>query len=226
MERGRIRSVVGGLDDQTDVVGTRLRVGAPDIEKAVLVKDPGVRELEFAVLPSSAAVLLAEPLVGELRLRVAINPFGQRVSGRPVDGPEVLLDVLAVIALTVGQAEQAFLEDRILAVPQADGQIEKPETVAESTQAVLAPAVRAQMSMLERKIVPGILVGRVILADRAPLPPGHVRPPEPPRVGRRRRLGQAGVFGGAMRSGARVGRLGVATGGHALSLTYPFSRPH
>jgi hypothetical protein len=43
---------------------------------------------------------------------------------RAVEVEVVLLDVLAVIALAVGEAEQALLEDRILAVPQGQGEAE------------------------------------------------------------------------------------------------------
>jgi hypothetical protein len=48
-----------------------------------------------------------------------------------------------VVALGVGEAERAFLEDRVAFVPE--GQREAPVliVVAESGQAVLAPAVDA-----------------------------------------------------------------------------------
>jgi len=50
----------------------------------------------------------------------------------------ILLYVLAVIALAVGQAEQALLEDRVLAVPQGKGKAEPLVVVAEPGEAILA----------------------------------------------------------------------------------------
>ena len=44
--------------------------------------------------------------------------------GRAVEVEVVLLDVLAVVALAVGEAEQPFLQDRILAVPQREREAE------------------------------------------------------------------------------------------------------
>src|SRR5579885_3223662 len=52
--------------------------------------------------------------------------------------------------------------------------------VADAADAVFAPAVGAKMRMLEGKIIPGVSVGAIILADRAPLPLRQVRPPAPP----------------------------------------------
>ena len=49
-----------------------------------------------------------------------------------------LLDVLAVIALGIAEPEQAFLEDRIRAVPQRDAETERLRCVAKSAEAVLA----------------------------------------------------------------------------------------
>jgi hypothetical protein len=55
----------------------------------------------------------------------------------------VLLHVFAVVALAVGQAEEALLEDRVLPVPEGDREAELLLVVGEPGQTVFPPAVGA-----------------------------------------------------------------------------------
>src|SRR5208282_1725420 len=80
-----------------------------------------------------------------------------------------LLDVFAVIAFRIGQAEQAFLQDRIAAVPQRDRKAQAALAIAEAEQPVFAPSVGPAAGMVMRKVVPAIAIGGVVLADGAPL---------------------------------------------------------
>ena len=91
----------------------------------------------------AAAVVLDEVGVGEGRLRVLVEVLHVRVRRRGVEVEVVLLDVLAVVALAVGQAEQPLLEDRVLAVPQGQREAELLLVVGDAGEAVLAPAVGA-----------------------------------------------------------------------------------
>src|SRR5713226_4429793 len=91
------------------------------------------------------------------------------------------LDVLAVITLAVGQTEEAFLENRVTAVPQREGQTEPLLVVADAGEPVLAPAIRAAAGMVMREVVPGVAVRAVVLAHGAPLALAEIRPPLPPR---------------------------------------------
>jgi hypothetical protein len=63
------------------------------------------------------------------------------VRRRAVEVEVVLLDILAVVAFAVGQAEEPFLQDGVLAVPQRQGEAETLVVVRDAGQAVLAPAV-------------------------------------------------------------------------------------
>ena len=92
----------------------------------------------------------------------------------------VLLDVLAVVALAVGQAEEPLLEDRILAVPQRQREAEPLLVVGDAGQPVLAPAVGARAGLVVAEVVPGVARLAVVLAHRAPLPLAEVRSPLPP----------------------------------------------
>src|SRR5262249_55744260 len=93
-----------------------------------------------------------------------------------------LLDVLPVIALAVGQAEEPLLEDRVFTVPQGQRQTQALLVVADAGQAVLAPAVGAAAGVVVRQVAPGVALGAVVLADGAPLPLAQVRPPLLPRL--------------------------------------------
>ena len=66
---------------------------------------------------------------------------------RTVEVEVVLLDILAVIALAVGQAEQALLEDRVAAVPQREGKAQTLLLVADAGDAVLAPVIGARAGL-------------------------------------------------------------------------------
>ena len=82
-----------------DVFRRRLGVLDDDVEVAVLVEDAGVEQLELGALAAAAAVLLDQPAVGKLRLRVLVEELHVRVRRRVVEVEVVLLDVLAVVAL-------------------------------------------------------------------------------------------------------------------------------
>ena len=113
---------------------------------------------------------------------------------RAVEVEVVFLDVLAVIALAIGQAEQPLLEDRVLAVPQRQGKAQPLVVVAEPGEAVLAPMIGARPGLIVREIVPRIAVLAVVLAHRAPLALAEVGPPLLPGHPLLTRLIQAAPF--------------------------------
>src|SRR6516225_6640869 len=81
----------------------------------------------------------------------------------------IFLDVLAVIALAIGQPEQPLLEDRVLSVPQGKRKAQPLVVIADAGEAVLTPVIGARTGLIVGEIVPRIAVLAVILADRAPL---------------------------------------------------------
>ena len=231
VQRGGLGAVVGGRDDDADVLRPGLGVGDLHVEEAVLVEHAGVGELVLPLEPAAAGVLLAQLRVGVLGLRVAVEPLHPGVRRRAVDGPPVLLGVLAVVALLVGEAEQPLLEDGVLAVPHGDREVEEPEAVADPAQAVLTPPVGAGVRVVEGERGPGVAVLGVVLADGPPLAAGEVRAPGAPGRGHAAGLGEAGVLGGARchvvgcgsvrwgvlgtgRVGARAERDAGCCGGH------------
>jgi hypothetical protein len=91
------------------------------------------------------------------------------MSRRAVEVEVVLLDVLAVVALAVGEPEQPLLEDRVAPVPEREREAQALLVVADATESVFAPAVGAGSRLFVREVVPGVAVLAVVLADRAPL---------------------------------------------------------
>ena len=195
--------------------GRALRVRELDVEVSGLLEHAGVDELVLVLLTASVPVALDEVAVGERALRVLVQPAHVRVGRRRVERPPVLLDVLAVVALGVGEAEEALLQDRVVRVPQRDGEAQVLPVVADAAQAVLAPAVCPRARVLVGERVPGGATRAVVLAHRAPLarrrgtdPTVSTAPPgcDPRRVGlvRRRCSWVRAVYGGASHpAGAR-----------------------
>src|SRR5262245_32538277 len=100
---------------------------------------------------------------------------------RAVEVEVVLLDVLAMVAFAVGEAEEPLLEDLVLPVPQREGEAQVLLVIGNAGDAVLAPAIRPRAGVIVGEEVPGIAVLAVILAHRPPLPLREIRSPLPPR---------------------------------------------
>ena len=180
VEGRRVRSVVRRPESHDDLVGSRLRVHHLDIEEALVVEDAGVEQLIFRGVAVAPGILRNEVGVGKGSLRIEV---GGPKEGRRREGVLVeveFLDVLAVVALRVGEAEQALLEDRVALVPQAQGQTEPLLVVGDAEQAVLVPAVGPPAGIVVGERAPRVAVGRVVLADGAPRPLGEVGAPAPP----------------------------------------------
>src|SRR5437867_2506184 len=180
MEDRRLGAPIGRGDPDEDVVGCGLRVLSGHVEVAVPVEEARVQELELRVMPAAAAVLLYEARVGIFGLGILVESLHVGVRRGRIEVEVALLHVLAVVSLRAPESEEALLEDRILAVPEREGETEPPFSVRDAEQSVLAPAVGAAASVIVRKVVPAGSVRRVVFADRSPLPLGEIRSPALP----------------------------------------------
>src|SRR5262249_47575243 len=88
--------------------------------------------------------------------------------------------ILAVIAFTVGEAEEPLLQDRIASVPEREREAETLLVVGDAGDPVLAPAIGARAGLIVAEVVPGVAAVAVVLADRAPLPLAEIRAPFAP----------------------------------------------
>ena len=163
-----------------EVIGSLLRIVHEDIEVALGVKNARVQELEFRVLAGPVAVLGDKPLVGERRLRILVEGLHPRMRRRRVEVEVALLHILAMIALLVGEPEEALLQVGVLAIPEGERETKPALAVGDAQEPVLAPAVGTALGLLVGEILPAFLVGGVVLPHRPPLPFGKIRAPALP----------------------------------------------
>lgn len=137
-----------------------------DIPVAVVVERVRVGDLVLGNVAAAVGRLADQLLVRVRPLRVLVQHLHVRVGRGRIEVPVQFLDVLAVVALVTGRAEQAFLEDRVDAVPHGEREAEARMVVRESGDAVFSPAVGARAGVVVREMSPRVAVGRVVLADR------------------------------------------------------------
>ena len=154
VQRRRVRAAVGGGDLDQDVVGGGLGVFHHDVEVAVAPRRRRCRRARTPAPPRPGGVLGDQLGIGVGGLGVAVEHALVGVGGGGVEVVVQLLHVLAVVALAVGQAEQALLQEGVLAVPQGDGEAPVQPVVAEAGDAVLAPAIGAAARVVVRENTP------------------------------------------------------------------------
>ncbi len=180
MQGRGFRPTIPGGDFDENVFNVGLGVFEEDIEVAVLREDARIEQLELGLGTATLLVFFQELEVRELGLGIFVEHAHVAVCGSGVQIEIALLDILAVVALIAGEAEEPLFEDRILAIPKAKSKADELVTIAEAADAVFAPAIGAGVGMLERKEFPGGAVGAVILPNRAPLAVGEIGAPALP----------------------------------------------
>ena len=91
---------------------------------------------------SAARFVATRSSYGNGGLRVLVQPALVGVGRQVVDVEVVLLDVLAVVALGVGQAEEPLLEDRVVLVPQREREAQPLLVVADARRGRPRPSGR------------------------------------------------------------------------------------
>lgn len=177
--RRLVETVVHG-DEHENVIGRVLGIFHRHIEVAVVLEDPGVEDLVLGIRQTTPGVFRHQIGIGKGRLGVLVEHAHIGMTGHAVEVEIQLLDVFAMIAFGVVQAEQALLENAVVFIPQRQPQAPVLGLVGEPGQAVLAPAIGTAAGMFVGEVAPGIAIGAVVLAHRAPLSFTQVRPPLAP----------------------------------------------
>src|SRR5262245_3740603 len=102
----RFRSTIGNRDANKHVVGRRLGVLGEHVEIAIFIERPRIDELVLWVIFAATPILLHQPGVGKLALRVLVQGLHVGVSRRRVEIVVALLYVFAMVALGTREAEQ------------------------------------------------------------------------------------------------------------------------
>ena len=197
--KGRgLRTAVVDRDLNQQVFRGRLGVLDEDVEVTILIEHAGIDQLVLEFVAAAFAVGLDEIAVWKRRLRVLVQVLHVRVRRRRVEIEVVLLDVLAVVALAVGQTKQPFLEDGVLAVPERDGETEDLLVVGDAGEAVFSPSIGSRARLIVGEVIPRVARIAVILAHGAPLPLTQIGSPLAPRGIRVARLGETQSFSGCL----------------------------
>jgi hypothetical protein len=133
MNRSRLRPAVVDGDPHEHIVGIGLGIFDIDVEVAVVIEDAGIDQFEFHRRRALATcVLLEQPFVGVCGLRQLVELARVGVARDGIEIVVDLLDVLAVVAFLVGQAEQALFQDWVAAVPQRERQAQQLPVVGKA----------------------------------------------------------------------------------------------
>src|SRR5271166_6965784 len=88
--------------------------------------------------------------------------------------------VFAVIGFAVRQAEHAFLQNGIFAVPQRYAEAQQLITIADTGHPIFAPVIGTGTRLVVSEIIPGIAILAVVFANRTPLTLAQVGAPFSP----------------------------------------------
>ncbi len=181
--RRLIRTVMHG-DPHENIVGMVLGVFDADVAIAVVFKHAGVEDFVLGIFKPAAGVLGDQVRIRKRGMRVFVEHAHIGMARYAIDEKVQFLDVFTVVALGVIQTEQALLDDRVAPVPKRQAQAPALSLVAEPGQPVLTPTVGAAAGMFMGEVGPGIAIGAVVFAHRAPLAFTQVRAPVAPTFGR------------------------------------------
>ena len=112
-----------------------------NVEVTVVIKDSGLHQLVFGLIAAAATVLFHQVLVGEFLLRVLVQTPHEAVGWGVEQVKEIVLEVFAVVALTIGQAKGPLFQDRVTAIPKGQAKTKQPLLITDAKQAILAPAI-------------------------------------------------------------------------------------
>src|SRR5271157_867218 len=140
-DRGRLGAAVAHRDPDQDVLRCGLSVLDEDVEVPVAGEHAGIEKLVLLLQPAALLVSGTQVVVREGSLGVLVQIPHVRMGRRAVEIEVVLLDVLPMVALAVGEAEESFLEDRVLAVPERDGEAQQLLVIRQPGNPVLTPVI-------------------------------------------------------------------------------------
>ena len=110
---------------------------------AILIEHIRVQNLKFRNIAAAVDILPDKLLVRIPLLWVLVQEFHIGVCRRRIKVIVDFFHVFAVIPLVSGHAKQTLLEDRILLIPQRDGEAQALAIIRDACNTVLAPSICA-----------------------------------------------------------------------------------
>src|SRR5271165_2650679 len=130
------------LDQLCDYAGPTGLMAGPEA-RAVIAVEVLVEQDVILVATIAPFVRLDQVAVGKCRLRILVEVLHVGVCRRAVEVEVIFLNVFAVVGLTVRQAEHAFFEDGVLAIPQGHAEAQQLLIIADAGKTILTPMVGA-----------------------------------------------------------------------------------
>ena len=152
MQDSILRRAVVHRNTAENVFRAALRVLHLDVKIAAVVEDPRIDELVLKFVPGPGAVHRHEIGIRELGLRVLVEPALVAMRREVVDVEVVLLHILTMVALTVRQAKETLLQNRVPLVPQREGEAQSLLIITDPGQAIFTPPIRAGPRLIVTEI--------------------------------------------------------------------------
>src|SRR4051812_5346801 len=105
------------------------------------------------------------------------------MSGQVIQVIVKFLHIFSMITFPVMQAKQSFFKNRVLSVPDCNGETKILEDVRYAGYAVFTRLISPAMCMIKRKILPCVSILTVILSNCSPLTLTNIRSPLGQRIG-------------------------------------------
>src|SRR5262249_48721286 len=133
------------------------------------------------ILTAPFAIFLDQFAVRESRLGILIKHPHVGMGRSAIEVKVIFLYVLPMISLRIGQSEEPLFEDGIFSIPERQRETQCHVVVGDPRDAILSPAIRARARVVVCKVIPGVSVRTVILANCPPLSLTQIRAPLAPR---------------------------------------------
>src|SRR5580658_5100019 len=180
MKRGRVRPAIENLYAYANIFRRFFSVLNENIEVAIVVKDARIEQLKLSPRAASTA-FLDQPVIRILTLRIFVEHPHIAVRRSVVQMEPILLHIFAVIPLIRREPKHALFQNRIAAIPKRQRKHQQLIAVADSRDAIVAPAISLAASVIVWQKIPSIAVSAVILANSSPGAIANIRPPLLPR---------------------------------------------
>src|SRR5262245_19214989 len=168
MQMCRFGTTIPRGDSNQNVFAGCLGILDKNVEIAALVEDPRIHELKFRIEPRASPVLINQPLIRKFGLRILVQGLHVGMRRRVVEVEVAFLYVFAVIAFWATQSKEPFFQKRIQAIPHSHSKADQLMPVAQSRNAILAPAIGARSRLIVCEVSPSIASRTVVFTNRAP----------------------------------------------------------